>query len=829
METLWQDIRYGLRMLAKQPAFTAIAVLTLALGIGANTAIFSVMNAVVLRYLPVPNPDRIVYLHTSELGGGQSGYGDTSLPLSAFQALRTQRDVFSDLMAYVPLSFSKIAVRYGSAPQEAEADMVSGNFFSGLGVQPIVGRGFTTDDESSHTLNAVVSYAYWSGSLGRDPSILGQTIFVKSVPFTIVGVMPAGFIGVDHGRPTDIWIPLQDRPELKPWGHSAADTRSTIYGRPGWWFLLEIGRLQPSVTQQQALARLNPIYQATLFSSGAATDSKAKKNPPKLFFTSARGIEGVADDYQQPLIALMAMVGLVLLIACSNVGMLLAARNAARQREFTLRLALGGNRTRLFRQLLTESLLLVLSGAALGWLFALWSTRALAAWSELNLNLAPDAFVRGFTLAVSAIASLAFGLAPLRKISKTSIGDVLKTSSSTSNTNVGKSRAAQAVIALQMALCLTVLVGAGLLVRTLRNLEYTNLGMRTDGLFVYGVNPPQTVRNNSEAIAFYRSLLDRLRAVPGVESATLMDNRVGGGVRNNTGVQVDGVVPGGKEFAPVRWNPVGPDYFHVLGIPLIAGRDINDADSAEAAPAIVVNKTFVDRYLPKQNPIGHHIALNGERNGGAFTIVGVAADSKYTQVRENPRPMAYAPYAQAGSVGSMHIEVHTTGSVAGIVPEIERVMREMTPDSPMLQPKTQQAQFDEGLSEERMNARLSMFFGFLSAMLVAIGLYGTLAYRVARRTSEIGVRMALGAQRGQVLWMVLRESLIVSAVGVAVGLPLAFACAKYLRSLLVGLSPTDPLTFIGALIGVTLVALLASAIPARRASSVNPLTALRYE
>jgi predicted permease len=829
MDKLWQDLRYALRMLAKQPGFAVVAIFTLALGIGANTAIFSVMNAVLLRFLPVPNPQQVFYLHTGDIAGSQSGYGDTSLPEPVFENLRKQTDVFSDLMAYVPLSFSKVAVRYGAIPQEAEADMVSGNFFSGLGVQPVAGRGFTMEDESNHTLNAVLSYAFWTGKLGREPGIIGKAIYIKSVPFTVVGVMPPDFIGVDHGRSTDVWIPLQSRADLKPWGHSAADTRLTVYGSPDWWFLLEIGRLRPGISQQQALARLDPIFDATLISGGAINDPEAKAKPPKLFFTTARGIEGVNDDYQQPLYVLMAMVGLVLVIACANVGMLLVARNAARQREFTLRLALGGTRVRLFRQLLTESLILVLSGAFFGWIFALWATHALAAWSELNLDLQPDKFVLFFTLAISMLAGLAFGLAPLRRISRVAIGTVLKTSTSTSNTDRGKSRSAQAVIALQMALCLTVLVGAGLLVRTLHNLENTKLGLRTQGLYVFGVSPPASIRNNSEMIQFYRLVIERMHGITGVESVTLMDNRIGGGVSNNTGAYVDGVNPNGDRDAPMRWNPVGPDYFHVLGVPLIAGRDVSGADGTNAPKVAVINKTFADRYLAKQNPIGHHLALSDKSDADQYTIVGVAADSKYTQVQEKARPMAYIPYVQVGAIATMHVEVHSTGNVAALVPEMQRVMRQLTPDAPILQPMTQQAQFDMNLSEERLNARLSMFFGFLSALLVAIGLYGTLAYRVARRTSEIGVRMALGAQRRQVLWMVLRESLIVSAVGIAIGLPLAFTSARLLGSMLYGLSASDPITYIVALAGATLVALAASAIPARRASSVDPIIALRHE
>lgn len=828
MDTLWQDIRYGLRMLAKQPAFTAIAILTLALGIGANTAIFSVMNAIVLRYLPLPNPQQLVYLSTSDIAGSQSGYGESSLPEPVFEQFRAQHDVFSDVVAYVPLSFSKIAVRYGEVPEEAEADMVSGNFFSGLGVKLAAGRGFTLEDESARAPVAVISYTYWSARLARDPNVLGHVLYVKGVPFTVVGVGPDGFIGVDHGRPTDVWIPLQSRADLKPWGSSPLSPYG-LFGSPQWWVLLEIGRLQPGVTPKQAAERLNPLFVNTLKTSGAITDASSKSNPPHLILSDARGIEGLRDDYTRPLTVLMVMVGLVLVIACGNVGMLMMARNTTRQREFSLRLALGGSALRLFRQLLTESLLIVIAGSGLGWLFAVAATRALASWSRLNMDLAPDARVLFFTICVSLLVGVAFGLAPMRKAVRAPVGVVLKTANATSNTDRSRARGGKVVVALQMALCLMLLVSAGLLVRTIRNLENVSLGMKAQGLFVFGVSPQQHAQTFAENVAFYRSLLERMRSLPGVESVTLMANRVGGGVSSNTGVFVDGLVPGGKDFAPMRWNSVGPDFLRTLGINIEFGRDILDSDAPDSQKVAIVNHTFIAKYLPNQNPIGHRVALSRASDAPQYAIVGVAGDSKYTAVQETARPMVYLPYLQSKSIGSMHVELRTSGNAGALVPEVTRAMHEFAPDLPMLQPRTQTAQFEGNLTEERLNARLAMSFGGLAVFLVAIGLYGTLAYRVSRRTNEIGVRMAIGAQRGQVLWMVLRESLLVSAVGVAIGLPLVLFVGKVMSSMLFGVQPRDPLTLAGALIGVTIVALVASFIPARRAASVDPIIALRYE
>jgi predicted permease len=819
---LFHDLRFGLRQLAKSPVFTSVAVLTLALGIGANTAIFSVTNAILLRLLPVRDAERLVYLHTSDFPGSQDGYGDTSLTEPIYEALRTEKNVFSDLMAYAPLGFNRVAVRYGTEPGEAWVDMVSGNFFTGLGVTPLAGRLLTGEDESQHTSVAVVSYSFWENRLGRSYSVLGQPIYVKGVPLTIVGVAAKGFNGIEHNFINDVWIPLQTNPELKPWG-TPPRGRHALYGSPDWWFLLELGRLAPGVTEQRAIAELNPIFQRAGL-AGKSPDPK--RQPLQLSLTPARGIEGMRENLSQPLSVLMGMVGLVLLIACANVAMLLVARNAARQREFSLRMALGGSRMRLFRQLLTESLLLVAGGAALGWFFSMWATRALASWAQLYLDLTPDSRVLLFTIAISLLAGLFFGLAPLRTVVRAPMATVLRTSTSNVSQDRGKLRSSRAIVALQIAICLVLLVGTGLLVRTLQNLENVNLGMKTDGLYVFGINPQQMVHSNAESNQFFRSLQERLRTLPGVQSATMMSNRMGGGVSSNTGVLVDGVSPLGDKFAPMRWDGVGSDFFRTLGIPLIEGRDFNDADSADSEKVVVVNQFFADKYLPHQNPMGHRVAFNGM---GPFTIIGVCVNNKYTGVEEKERPIAYFSFTQLFGFATMTFELRTAGNPQAVLPELRAAMREFAPDLPMLQPMTQQAQFDETISNERIVARLSMFFGLLAVVLVATGLYGTLSYRVNRRTSEIGVRMALGAQRGQVLWMILRESLVVCLAGVVIGLPLAFASMRLLRTMLFGLGPNDAVSFVAALGGITVVALAASLIPARRAASVDPLVALRNE
>ena len=823
-----QDVRYALRQLRRTPGFAAVAVLTLALGIGANTAVFSVMNAVLLRSLPVSNPQELVYLHTSNFPGGQTGYGDTSMRMQVYEALRQQTSVFSDLMAWVPLSTSAgIAIRYDNEPEEAHGDMVSGNFFTGLGVPAARGRLFTSADEQNHTQNAVLSYDYWTRRFARDPSVIGHPLVIKGVPFTIIGIAAPRFTGLDNGGPTDLWIPFQLGEAIRPWG--GATPTENLYGAK-WWFLLTVGRLQHGVTPQQAVAQLNPIFQRSADEGLVAEDHFSPK-PPELTLTDTRGLPGYREGYEEPLRVLMGMVALVLVIACGNVAMLLIARNAARQREFSLRMALGGRRVRLFSQLLTESLLIVITGALLGWFFALWATQALARWALLERTLSPDGNVLLFTLGVSLAAALVFGLAPLRSAVNVPIGLALKTSSATTHQDRGKHRSGQIVIALQMALCLVLLIGAGLLVRTLRNLQEVNLGMRASGLLVFGVNPQQHARTREESIQFYRALLQRMRTLPGVESATLMANRPGSGWSSNTSVYVDGQKPKTETgtFSGVRWNAVGPDFLHVLNVPLRLGRDLNDGDTANAPAVALVNETFVHRYLPETSPIGHQIALNNRKGEKQYTIVGVAGDSKYTSVREESRPMAYIPYEQNPRIASMQVEMRVTGATSSFLPGLRRAMTEFAPDIAMLQPMTQVEQFDQTLANDRLFARLATFFGLLAVLLVATGLYGTLAYKVARRTTEIGVRMALGAPRLSVLWMVVRESLLLCVAGAIVGLPAAIAGVRLLKSMLYGLQPGDPATFVLALAGIVLVAVFASMIPARRAASVDPMVALRLE
>jgi len=822
LERWLRDLRFAWRFLAKSPIFALTAIVTLALGIGASTAIFSAMDAVLLRRMPVPNPQQMVYLSVPSgqpYGASNTGNSDSSFSLPVFEVLRREHRVFSDLMAFVPLAFDAVDVRAGKdRPEQAYGEMVSGNFFSGLGVSAVRGRALTPADEEQHAAVAVLSYAFWTRRFSRDPAVLGRTLYIKGVPFTIVGIAASGFPGVEPGGVTDFWIPLQRRADLSPWGSSD----STLYGSPNWWCLSLIARLAPGVSPQRAVAGLTPAFRAAAFAGLKTPLSEQQKL--NLVLLPAKGLQGLGDYDADPVRILMALVALVLVIACSNVAMLIVARNASRQHEFGLRMALGASRRSLLQHLLSESALLVGAGAGLGWIFALFATRALASWARIETGLAPDRTVLLFTAAISVLAALLFSLAPLRMVAHAPVTGNLRTASGSSPQG---GRAGSAVLIAQVALCFTLLTAAGLLLRTLLNYENTSLGMRTEGLLVFGITPQRTA-TNAERVDFYRNLLDRMRSLPGVESATMMEERLGGGWSENDEPTVDGVTHSFEQI-PLRINNVGADYLHTLGIPVLFGRDIRESDTAGSRRVVVVNETFVRKLLAGTNPLGHTLGGFGDKKE-AFTIVGVAADSKYRSVDEAPRAMAYFPYTQLGDVpGSMQVELRVHGAPLAMLPTVEQAVHAMDANLPLEKPMSQAAVFENSYSDQRLFARLAMFFGLLAALLVAIGLYGALSYRIGCRTTEIGVRMALGAYRRQILMMVLRQSLRVTAFGIAIGLPLALLISHFMGSMLYRLAPTDTLTLCAAFFGVLAVGIAAGSIPAYRAACVDPMQALRAE
>lgn len=822
IDDLAKDVRHTFRMFAANPLFTAIAVLALSLGIGANTAIFSVANALLLRAMPVHDSHQVYYLNVEPgqpLGAGTSGNVNSSFGVNVFEQIRASSGDFASVMAYVPAGLGKVAVRTATEPEEATVFMSSGDFFSGLGVGAVCGRVFTSADEQQHAAVAVLSYAFWDRHFKGNCAAVGRTIYVKGLPFTVVGVAARSFPGLE-AQAVDIWLPLQNRPELNAWG----STGPLFYAEPNWWCLKLLVRLASGVEPAAANARLDPVFQHAAYEP--LGDKPRPGEPPlRLVFRPATGVGNSGEGFKKPLYVLLAMVGVILVIACANVSMLLAARNTVRQKEFSVRLAIGGSRARLFRQFFAESLVLVIGGAALGWLLAVVAARALAAWASLEVSLDPDLRVLGFTIAISIAAALAFGFAPLISVARTPIVMALKSSTATAFRERSSSRAARATVAAQIALCLALLVCTGLLVRTLRNLERENLGLRINGLIVFGLEPQFASGARSNSVRFFDGLLARLRAVPGIQGATLMGNRVGSGWSNGTIAIVDGRTDNRRDSGFMLWNDVGPYFFTTLGIPVLRGRDFNEADNQKAPKVAIISETFAKHYFENRDPLGHQVSFTAEVS---YTVVGVVADSKYTRVREKPLPMAWFPYTQAGG-GSRHVALRIAGTPEAFWPEVRRAVAEYAPGLPLLRPTTLQAEFDETIVRERLVARLALCFGIVAVALVATGLYGTLAYRARRRTSEFGVRMAMGAQRKNLLWMVIRESLAITAVGAAAGLPLAWFASRTLESLLYGLAPNDLVAFCLGVAGVALVSVAASAMPAVRAASTNPMIALRYE
>jgi predicted permease len=820
MSVFLQDLRHGIRQLIKSPGFVITAIVTLALGIGANTAVFSVLNALLLRMLPVRDAQQL-YTVALMNGGTQppntsgTGHGNTSFSLPVFEALRGQSRIFADLIAHVPLASGKVPVRYGNTASAEAGEEVSGNYFSGLGVPILRGTAFSAADEHDHTAKVVLSYSFWTRTFSRDPGAIGQTLYIKDVPFTIVGVTSPAFYGVDPGDAVDFWIPLQLRPELNAWGVPVDQT--TLYGTPNWWAVPMVARLAPGVTPQQAQQILQPVFwQAAAIGAGTLDP---KRWPAHLGFAPIQGIAGYRF-YNTPVRIMMALVGLVLAIACTNVALLILARNAGRQREFAIRIATGARPTRIFRQLLTESALLVVAGAALGWMLALAATHALAVWAKIDTGLAPDRLVLLFTLGIASLVALIFSLVPFCSTMRLSVEQTLRNTSSSMSQSRRRSRSGNLAVAFQIAMCFVLLVAATLTVRTLRNYQSQGLGMDADNLLIFDVNP-QGLVGNVQTWSFYNRLLDQVKAVPGVEAASLVQTRPGSGWVSSGGIQLDGkdLERSSGARAEIYSNSVGPDFFHTMGILVLQGRDITAADTPGSPPVAIVNEEFAREFL-KDGALGHHLDHGAE-------IVGVVRNSKYRSVTESNIPTIYYPLAQTGMSGQLTVEVRAAANPAALLPAMQRTIHNLDPNLPLQNPMKQATQFEKSYVTPELFARLALAFGVLAVVLVATGLYGNLVYRLQRRRSEIGIRIALGALRSDVLSMILRESLLIATAGFVIGFPLSLLVSHLLRSQLYHLSYLDPASFIVAFSTTLVVTVLAALLPARRASRLDPVEALR--
>ncbi len=948
METLLQDVRYAFRMLAKSPGFTAIAILTLALGIGTNTAIFSLIDSVMLRSLPAENPSQLVLLkwgaHNMPKVHGYSTSGDCATDMRFGAANPTgcsfsepmfrefeKAGVFSGIAAFS--NAGRLDLTGNGNASVVNGQAVSGGFFQTLGVKPALGRMLEPSDDSPTAAPvAVLNFGYWQSAFGGSPDVLGRSIALNGAPVTIIGVAARQFNGITPGSDYDLWVPLSVEPHVIDASRWHARQDDVAY----WWLTL-VGRLKPGVTQPKAQAAINGIFSnevlhgsVPLFSAGdgapaptggafmvrkeavaggaapapsaapvpaptspsagapsqmivrnlpgPAPDPKSApsqgtnvaigSNPsgsgsapketrtllsnsdePRITIVPARsGLNGASSRYAQPLYVLMLAVGIILLIACANVAGLMLARSASRRKEMAVRSALGAARTRLFRQLLTESVLLATIGGALGILFAYWGSHLILTFVSsnqtrpLSFESAVDLRVLSFTAAVSLITGILFGMAPALRSTRIDLTPALKEGSGISESNSrGEGRwfsVSNALVVTQFALAIVVLVGAGLLVRTLQNLRAVDLGFDAHNLIIFEVDAGLAGYKGPQVDALYRDLRERLAETPGVKSASYSSlPLLSGGM-----MMVSFQWPGAPEDRESNSNmlPVGPDFFSTMQIPFLNGRGFNPSDyeiaaansgmeSSGAPTPVIVNQAFVSKYLGKENPIGKAFGQSAggpdEPKSSGWEIVGVVRDAKYSTLRQDISPTMYTPQSGMGA----SFEIRTAADPQALLPSIRKTVAEVNANLPFFRVTTQSEQIDRLLFQERLVARLSAFFGLLALVLASIGLYGLLSYEVSRRTREIGIRMALGAEGADVLRMVVRQGFVLALVGAAVGIGVALAVTQYLSSMLFGVHANDPVTIVAVAILLWLVALAACYIPARHATRVDPIVALRYE
>ncbi len=907
MNTLLQDLRYGIRMLVKSPGFAAVAILTLALGIGANTAIFSLIDGILMRTLPVQDAPSLVVLKWSAAKRpdihSQSGYGDcrTENHRDGPAASCSFSEPFFHELAAHATSFSSVAGFAGGGQLDLSgngtasvlnAEAVSGEYFPTLGVRAAAGRLIAPSDDSvSAAAVVVLNYGYWKREFGGSPSAIGKTVRLNNLPFTIIGVADPRFDSLSPGSVKDIWVPFSVLSQLdrRRWPVSmAADTYN-------WWLVI-VGRMKPAVTRMQAQAEVSTLFRNEML-HGAKPMSKPGDDPKVAALPAQSGLTGATTYLSTELYVLMMAVGIVLLIACANVAGLLLSRATARQKEMAVRLALGAGRQRIVRQLLTESIFLSLVGGALGMVFAFWGTHAIvslfAGGSDEPFGFSPgiDGRVLLFTFAAALLTGIIFGLAPAFRGTRVDLTPALKEGAGGS---AAEGRAGgkwfslgNGLVVAQVALAVLVLVGAALLVRTLQNLKNVDPGFDTRNLLTFGLDPALIGYKTPQIDGFYRDLQERIAALPGVESVSYSNSTLLSGSLWETGFHLKGT-PKDQE-SDADYLPVGSNFFAMMHMQLLAGRNFNYEDFAQAEAAeikerereaaeeareaglpapgtsastgaaasgnaagagkaasaaaatdsaaneapvpVIVNKLFVEKYFPKVNPLGQHFGereadpAKGDWASPGWVIVGMVNNTKYQDLRSEMDPTMYVP----SSGGRTSFEVRARANPAAMAASIRSIVNQMDSNLPVFEVHTQSELIDQLLYQERMIAKLSGFFGALALVLACVGLYGLLSYEVSRRTREIGIRMALGAQQGDVLRLVVGQGIILAIVGAVVGIGVALGVTRYLKSMLYDIHANDPATLIGVAVLLTLVALAACYIPARRATRVDPMVALRYE
>ncbi len=836
MDDLGQDLRYAFRTIAKNPGFAGVIVATLALGIGANTAIFSLMDQVLLRMLPVHEPERLVVIDApGAFFGSSHQQSDTLTPIShpMFEAIRDRNDVFEGVLAHytAPVHFTS-----GTNTENASADIVSGSYFQTLGVQPALGRllGPPDDvDKGAHPV-VVLGHGFWTRRFGEDPKLVGQSVLVNSHPMTIVGIAPQGFQGVEVGSEVDVYVPLAMLREAIPhWPRGLDDWRTR--------FLIGMARLKPGMSPEQASAGANVLYRQLIEEDLKAFETAPSERVFKAFrekrltlLAGARGASGLRDQSKTPLLVLMGMVGLVLLIACANVANLMLARASARRKEIAVRLAMGASRVRLMRQLLVESLSLSLLGGLLGILVAMW-TGALLVRSLPDeaarrvLATEPDLRVAGFAFVLSVLTGLLFGLVPALQATRADLAPTLKNESGAVASAGGAFRFRKGLVVAQVALSLLLLIGAGLFTRSLVNLRSLDPGFEAGRILAFSVDPSLGGHSLEQRVGILDKIREEIAAEPGVASVSLAEVALMTNSNSSSTVRVEGYEPKDDENMNPGFNGVAPDFFSTMGIPLISGRDFTAQDAAGAPKVAVVNETFARYFFKEQSPLGRRFGYG--RRGDIFdiTIVGVVRDGKSASLRDGTERFVYTPFAQSPDLGGVTFYARTATSIDTLAPRLRKLVVSVDARLPITDMKTMRAQIGESLFVERLIAALSGAFGLLATLLAALGLYGVMSHAVAQRTREIGIRMALGAERRAVFGLVLREVALLAGLGVALGLPSGYGLGRVVESQLFGLSARDPLTFGVATLTLLLSALVAGYLPAARAMRVDPVVALHYE
>ena len=833
MTLAFNDIRFAVRGLIRSPLFAIVAILSLALGIGANTAIFTLIDQILLRQLPVKAPDELVMLYqTGAHNGSNMGQRMHSYPM--YQEFQKRAEPLAEVLCR---RLAQASVSIDNQTERLDTEMVSGNYFSMLGVGPALGRLFSSEEDDrvyqGHPV-VVLSYDYWTRRFSRDPGVLGKKIFVNSYPMTIVGVSAAGFSGLDPAQSPQIRVPIQMKPAVVPeWFWVYMDNPRTRW-------VQVFARLKPGWTVKSAEAPLQTLFlqvRANEMTLPGANDwspyarDQFMKGRMRVE-SAAGGFSSMRNDFSTPLLVLMCMVGLVLLIACANVANLLIARGFMRQKEIAVRLSLGASRGQLIRQMMVESLVLSAIGGVAGIALAIVLTQALLAFvpsdgRPILIHATPDARILAFTLALTFLTGIVFGLLPAMRASRPDPWTTLKDTVGAIAGTGGSLFLRKGLVAAQVTLSFLLLFGAGLFVRSLQNLKTADTGVALDNLVTFQLSPALSGYDNPRAMAFFDQLLDNLRAVPGVKAAAIAVVPILAGDEWDNSMSVEGHQAKDGENMQAFMNALSPGYFAAMGIPILEGRDFNRTDVKENATTAIVNRKFADHFFPGTSAIGKHIGNGtGPKTKLNIEIVGVVANALYEGPREGIRRQVYMPNWGKGSVTYY---VRTTDASSAAFGAIRGQVRKLDASMPVYAMKTLEGQLDERLMTDRLIASLAAGFGLLATALASIGLYGVMAFVVARRRKELGIRLALGAEPGGVIWLVMREVLLLLAIGLAVGIPAALGLGKLVASQLYGIQERDPWTAVATVAVIALVSAAAGMIPAHRASRIDPILALRYE